>query len=128
MRQAVLMDDEVDPDESYEVYARLTNHCDFVFAYDCTKSQAERAITDVIRELNDSGLVFKQTVDGAYVCVTQISKLYLDGEGSTHSAMIQDTSGASYHLFVGEQAECARRLNEFADKVSYIAANLKRYN
>jgi hypothetical protein len=108
--------DENQP-ELYEVYVKLTNGNRVVAAQGGTRPQAQKALVRMLRRIQQEKALI-HTLDDAFVDARKIVRVYLDAHANAFATIIEDSTGESFRVFMGDRDDCR-------DAVLEVTATIK---
>ena len=103
VRPSVSMDDDT---QKYEVYVKLVSGQTVTTARDGTKEEAQRALERLLKRLQSADIGLLLTLDGLYVDLSRIIRVYVDTQPNGYVAIAEDVTGESHRLVQGDRDEC----------------------
>lgn len=107
-------------DHTWEVYARLSNGSDFIFASEGTRQEAEECLRHAYHDFLQAGIAFVPTLEDAHVNVMRIARLYIDDEGNRKVALCEDGTGTSYRLLYGDEEEVVAHIRRISTEIAML--------
>lgn len=117
-RQSLQLDNTV---PTWEVYACLSSGTDFLFGVGGSEEEAEELLGACLWTAAEHAHYFVTTLEeSAYVNIARVVKWYVDAQGESFAAYIEDTSGRAWKVDEGTHEECASSIRQLSDAIAIL--------